>query len=234
LNSQAHLPADAVEVYSSSVCPRLFLTGQSFKAFVHITANPHSSNSVLVIFVDWLLCLTMTVTSEKVEGAKMPEKQEESEFEVIESSSNSRELGYDEKQTKKLVRKIDWSLLPFLALLYLLSFLDRTNIGNARLANLEKDLGMSGLDYNVALAVLFPFYVAAEIPSNTMMKRTRPSLWIPTIMLAWAVCCTLMGLVSSFGGLIAARAALGVAEGGLFPGVTVSVAHEATKGHLTI
>jgi hypothetical protein len=67
------------------------------------------------------------------------------------------------------------------------------------------------------LAIFFPFYVAAEIPSNMMMKRTRPSFWIPTIMVAWAVCTTLMGLVKSFGGLLAARAALGIAEGGLFP-----------------
>lgn len=79
---------------------------------------------------------------------------------------------------------------------------------------------MTGLDYNVALAVFFPFYVAAEIPSNMMMKATRPSFWIPTIMVAWGICCTLMGIVHNFAGLVAARAALGVAEGGLFPGVT--------------
>lgn len=83
--------------------------------------------------------------------------------------------GFDEKATKALLRKIDWTLIPFLALLYLLSFLDRTNIGNARLAGLEDDLGMDGLDYNVALAVFFPFYVLAEVPSNMAMKRFRPS-----------------------------------------------------------
>lgn len=58
--------------------------------------------------------------------------------------------GFDAAATKKLLRKCDKYLLPFLALLYLLSFLDRTNIGNARLANLEDDLNMSGLDYNVS------------------------------------------------------------------------------------
>jgi hypothetical protein len=58
--------------------------------------------------------------------------------------------GYDAAATKKLLWKCDKALLPFLALLYLLSFLDRTNIGNARLANLEADLGMEGLDYNVS------------------------------------------------------------------------------------
>lgn len=71
-----------------------------------------------------------------------------------------------------------------------------------------------------ALAIFFPFYVAVEPISNLMMKRMRPSLWIPSIMVAWGVCTTLMGLVTNFGGLLAARAALGIAEGGLFPGVT--------------
>ncbi|CBF84576.1 hypothetical protein AN8955.2 [Aspergillus nidulans FGSC A4] len=140
--------------------------------------------------------------------------------EELEQGFSSNGNGYDTVATKKLIRKIDFVLIPWLALLYLLSFLDRTNIGNARLAGLETDLNMSGLDYNVALAIFFPFYVAAEIPSNIMMKRSRPSLWIPSIMIAWAVVCSLMGLVQNYAGLLVARAALGIAEGGLFPGVT--------------
>ncbi len=69
-----------------------------------------------------------------------------------------------------------------------LSFLDRTNIGNAKLFNLQKDLNMpttgpNAIQYNHALAVFFPFYVAAEIPSNMMMKRLRPSLWLTIIMM---------------------------------------------------
>ncbi|KAF1814745.1 major facilitator superfamily transporter [Eremomyces bilateralis CBS 781.70] len=128
--------------------------------------------------------------------------------------------GFDKQQTKKLLRKIDWALIPFLALLYLLSFLDRTNIGNARLANLEADLGMKGLDYNVALAIFFPFYVAAEIPSNMMLKKTKPSIWIPSIMVFWGFLCCMMGLVTNKAGLLATRALLGISEGGLFPGVT--------------
>ncbi|EXJ79660.1 hypothetical protein A1O3_07940 [Capronia epimyces CBS 606.96] len=152
-------------------------------------------------------------------AVKVPPSRENED--MLESASTStQELGFDMKATKKLIRKLDWTLLPFLALLYLLSFLDRTNIGNARLDGLEKDLGMAGLNYNIALAVFFPFYVAAEVPSNLMMRRTRPSIWIPSIMVTWAICCSLMGIVHNFAGLLAARAALGIAEGGLFPGVT--------------
>jgi len=129
--------------------------------------------------------------------------------------------GWDAAATRKLLRKIDLALIPFLALLYLLSFLDRTNIGNARLDTLEKDLHLSKekLQYNTALSIFFPFYVAAEIPSNMAMKKFRPSLWIPAIMIAWAICTTLMGIVQNYAGLLVCRAALGIAEGGLFPGI---------------
>ncbi|KAH6677081.1 major facilitator superfamily domain-containing protein [Halenospora varia] len=128
-------------------------------------------------------------------------------------------------RTKTLLRKLDWHLVPFLSLLYLLSFLDRTNIGNAKLFNLQKDLhmpttGPKAIQYNAALAIFFPFYVAAEIPSNMMMKRLRPSLWLTIIMVAWAICTICMGFVKDFTGLMVVRAFLGVCEGGLFPGVT--------------
>ncbi|CEJ87846.1 Putative Major facilitator superfamily transporter [[Torrubiella] hemipterigena] len=129
--------------------------------------------------------------------------------------------GYNAKQTKMLLRKMDKALLPFLALLYLLSFLDRANIGNARLAGLETSLGMNGkYDYSIAVSIFFPFYVAAEIPSNIAMKRFRPSVWIPCIMLAWGFCTVMLGVVKNFMGLLIVRCFLGLAEGGLFPGIT--------------
>ncbi|KAM5350453.1 hypothetical protein ACJ41O_006958 [Fusarium nematophilum] len=134
---------------------------------------------------------------------------------------NASDEVYDQKATSRLLRKMDVHLLPFLALLYLLSFLDRANIGNARLAGLEKSLNMTGKwDYNIAVSVFFPFYVAAEIPSNLAMKRFRPSIWIPFIMVIWSAMTCVMGAVHNFEGLLATRMALGLAEGGLFPGIT--------------
>ncbi|KAK8055597.1 hypothetical protein PG993_000824 [Apiospora rasikravindrae] len=126
---------------------------------------------------------------------------------------------FDQKATKKLLRKLDWHLIPFMSLIYLLCFLDRTNIGNARLDNLEQDLHLRGLQYNDCLAILFPFYIAAEIPSNMMMKRLRPSVWLTFIMVAWSACMIGQGFVKDYSGLMATRVFLGVFEGGLFPGV---------------
>ncbi|KAK6579872.1 hypothetical protein PZA11_007580 [Diplocarpon coronariae] len=127
---------------------------------------------------------------------------------------------FNKADTKKLLRKLDLHLIPFLALIYLLCFLDRTNVGNARLVSLEKDLKMKGLDYNIALSLLFPFYVLAEIPSNLMLKRFRPSIWFTVIVVSWGLVMTCMGLVHNFSGLLACRAFLGLAEGGLFPGIS--------------
>jgi MFS family permease len=100
-----------------------------------------------------------------------------------------------------------------------LCFLDRTNIGNARLDHLEQDLKLKGLQYNDCLAILFPFYIAAEIPSNIMMKRIRPSIWLTFIMFFWSLSMICQGFVKNYSGLMATRVFLGVFEGGLFPGV---------------
>ncbi|KAF2787424.1 MFS general substrate transporter [Melanomma pulvis-pyrius CBS 109.77] len=120
---------------------------------------------------------------------------------------------------KKILRKMDLRLIPMLALLYLLSFLDRGNIGNAKIEGLVEDLKMSGSQYNWCLTVFFFTYAAFEVPSNLLLKKLRPSIWLPTIMVAWGIVMTLMGIVQNYHGLLIARIFLGVAEAGLFPGV---------------
>ena len=70
-----------------------------------------------------------------------------------------------------------------------------------------------------ALAVFFPFYIASEIPSNMILKKTKASIWSPFLIVSWGIVCTLMGVAQSYPGLMVARAFLGLAEGGLFPGV---------------
>ncbi|KAL8699845.1 MAG: hypothetical protein Q9224_001234 [Gallowayella concinna] len=120
---------------------------------------------------------------------------------------------------RRLLWKLDLRLIPWLCLLYLISFLDRTNIGNARLIHLEDDLNITGGQYNAALSLFFVSYSLAEPLTNILLKRLRPSVFIPAIMVAWGVCMTTMGLVHNFQGLMAARFFLGLAEAGLFPGI---------------
>ncbi|KAH7913268.1 major facilitator superfamily domain-containing protein [Hygrophoropsis aurantiaca] len=118
----------------------------------------------------------------------------------------------------RILRKLDWHLLPFVSLLYLLSFLDRSNVGNAKVAGMATDLNLIGYRYNIAAAVFF--VSVSYLPRNIALKLFRPSRWIPSIMVAWGLVMTLMCLVNSFRSLIAARIFLGLTEAGLFPGVT--------------
>merc|ERR1712230_161401 len=78
---------------------------------------------------------------------------------------------------RKLMRKVDLWLIPWLCLLYLLSFLDRSNIGNARLAGMEEDLDMGGHDYNNALTIFFISYALAEPITNVLLKRLTPRVF---------------------------------------------------------
>jgi len=120
---------------------------------------------------------------------------------------------------EKTLRKMDIRLIPMLAVLYLLSFLDRGNIGNAKIQGMQDDLKLTGQQYNMCATVFFFTYCAFEIPSNLLLKRFRPSIWLPSIMVAWGSVMTLMGLVHNYHGLLIARLFLGVAEAGLYPGV---------------
>jgi MFS family permease len=73
------------------------------------------------------------------------------------------------------------------------------------------------LQYNTALTLFFVPYTLLEVPSNIIMKLMRPSRWISLLMFSWGLVMTLMGLVNSYRGLLAARWFLGVAESGFFP-----------------
>jgi len=86
---------------------------------------------------------------------------------------------------KKLLRKCDLNVVPIISLLYMLAFLDRINIGNARIQGLELDLHMSGSDYNVALLVFFIPYILFEVPSNLIIRKLSPSTWLSLVMVCW-------------------------------------------------
>lgn len=121
-------------------------------------------------------------------------------------------------EEKKLMRKIDWALIPWLSVLYLLSFLDRSAIGNAKLYGLEKELHMKGPQFGIASSIFFFPYALFEVPSNILLKRLRPSVWFPLITCLVGICMMSQGLVNSYGGLLVARFFLGMTEAGLFPG----------------
>ncbi|KAI0824785.1 MFS general substrate transporter [Trametes gibbosa] len=129
----------------------------------------------------------------------------------------------DQERTKALTRRVLWKLdihvLPPLALLWLANFVDRTNIGNARIAGLERDTHLHGTQFNVALAIFYVSYILVELPSNWVLKKFKPSRWLPFLVAVWGTVTTLSGLVHNYSGLLAIRFFLGFCEGGLLPGI---------------
>ncbi|KAH0836758.1 major facilitator superfamily domain-containing protein [Lanmaoa asiatica] len=140
--------------------------------------------------------------------------------------------GVDER---KLMRKVDMRTVPWLAFLYLLAFLDRTSIGNAKLYSMEADLHLSDTQYLLTLTLFFISYAIFEVPSNVILKRLRPSIWLSTLMFLWGIMMVSLQTLAvswvrgyraittpSFDIVhpIAMRWLLGMFEAGLFPGVT--------------
>ncbi|KAF8922717.1 MFS general substrate transporter [Mucidula mucida] len=119
----------------------------------------------------------------------------------------------------KLMRKVDIYVIPWLALLYLLNFLDRGTIGNAKLYGLETDISISDNQYLIALTLFFFPYALFEPVSNVLLRRLKPSIWLSLMIFFWGVVTTLHGILHNYGGLLAVRIFLGVAEAGMYPGI---------------
>ncbi|KAF9890089.1 hypothetical protein FE257_006250 [Aspergillus nanangensis] len=135
---------------------------------------------------------------------------------------------------KALVSRLDRWIIPPVMLMYFFSFLDRVNIGNARLYGMEEDLQLSGDQYQIAVSILFVTYILSELPSNLVLRRFRPSRWLAFITTSWGIVATLTGIVQSYAGLLACRVILGALEGGLLPGLTVYLTMFYTKRELAL
>ncbi|RAH68261.1 putative MFS transporter [Aspergillus aculeatinus CBS 121060] len=111
---------------------------------------------------------------------------------------------------RKLMAKIDWHIVPCLCIMYLLAFLDRVNISNAAVLGLQKDLNIvTGTKYNTALTIFFVPYVLFEIPSNLLLKKLKPHVWLSLCMFGFGLVMICQGLVTSWGGLVTTRWFLG-------------------------
>ncbi|KAL6358995.1 hypothetical protein LRP88_09193 [Fusarium phalaenopsidis] len=118
----------------------------------------------------------------------------------------------------RLVRKLDWVILPMLWIMYWFNYLDRNAITVARLDNLEEELNLSSTEYQTCVSILFVGYILGQIPSNMLMTRLRPSLFMSGAMALWAVVSTLTAIAKDFKGLLLTRFFLGITEAPFYPG----------------
>lgn len=119
----------------------------------------------------------------------------------------------------KLMWKIDVCVVPPLALLYFLSFLDRVNISNAKVYGIEKALGLKGTQFNTCLTLFFVPYIFFEVFSNYALKFIKPHIWLSACILFFGAVSIGMGFSKNFGDLAACRFLLGIFESGTFPAI---------------
>jgi ACS family tartrate transporter-like MFS transporter len=120
--------------------------------------------------------------------------------------------------TSPLHRKIALRLIPFLMLLYMVSFLDRVNISFAALT-MNRDLGITDSFYGVAAGIFFLGYCACEVPANLMLARFGARRWLASLVFTWGLVTVSTAFVHGRSDYLVMRCLLGVVEAGFFPGV---------------
>ncbi|OAP64112.1 hypothetical protein AYL99_00084 [Fonsecaea erecta] len=148
-----------------------------------------------------------------------------SEFDHVEldptkSESSTEDIDWTEQEETAIRRKIDRRIVPLVTLLYLFCFLDRANIGNARIQGMAKDLDLVGYRFNWALSVFYIVYLLVEVPSNILLKHVGPRYYIPGLVFGFGLVSLCTAFVKNFNQLCVARAFLGVFEGGTMPGIS--------------
>jgi MFS family permease len=149
---------------------------------------------------------------------------------MSETAYASNEIADGPRIMKKIVRR----LIPFLCLLFVVNYLDRTNVAMAKLQMLG-DAHLTEASYGLGAGLFFIGYFLFEVPSNLILQRIGARRWIARIMISWGILSAMMMLVRGTASFYGLRFALGVAEAGFFPGIVFYLtawAPAARRSHL--
>ena len=119
---------------------------------------------------------------------------------------------------RRVIRKMDSRIVPLVTALYILAFLDRSNIGNARIAGMSDDLNLVGNDYQWLLTIFYITYILFEW-QTLMWKVVPPHMWLAFCVLGWGLIATAQSGTHNWAGMMACRFFLGISEAGFGPGI---------------
>ncbi|KAE8155203.1 major facilitator superfamily domain-containing protein [Aspergillus avenaceus] len=127
------------------------------------------------------------------------------------------EVVLDPKKERKLLMKLDCAFVPIIMLTYLSCFLDRSNIGNVKVAGMPEDIGASETQFSTAVSIFYVTYVLLESPWAVLMKKLTPRNILTGLCIVWSLATVFTGFVQNVAALYATRLILGACEAGLFP-----------------
>lgn len=126
---------------------------------------------------------------------------------------------HDPNEVRRIVRKIDFRLLPVLATIYSFALIDRVNLPNARIAGMDTDLSLStGSRYTLVTMIFFIPYVIFQFPANIVIRKLGACLWLSSLVCAWGVVTIGIGFNETWRDLLGCRVLLGILEAGFYPG----------------
>ncbi|KAI9497285.1 major facilitator superfamily domain-containing protein [Zychaea mexicana] len=154
-------------------------------------------------------------------------KGDETSSSSIEDSLRELPTSLDEIDPKieaSIRRKCDKRILTSVTLLYLFAFIDRTNIGNAKILGMQEDLDLERDNrMSICLTAFFITYILFEVPGNILVKKLGPKIALPAISFAFGLVTMCIGFCYNFGGLFAGRFFLGIAEAAIMPGISYTL-----------
>lgn len=140
----------------------------------------------------------------------------------VEKTSTTEDIQIDPVISATVTRRFDKRVVPWLFCLWLLAFVDRSNIGNARIDGLATDLKLgTGSKYNIALTVFYIPYILVDVPSNWLVKVVGGGRYLPALSVFWGLISMCTGFVKSYNALLAVRFLLGMMEGGMLGGMVL-------------
>lgn len=153
------------------------------------------------------------------EDEKRPSSHEASHYDIDESATSIPLI--DRHAEKRLLLKLDTYFVPIIMLVYLTCFLDRSNIGNVKVAGMPQDIGASPKQFSTAVSIFYATYVAFEPPWSIMMKWMTPRILLTSLCVVWSLTTIFTGFIHNVAGLYAVRLVLGACEAGLFPAMNL-------------
>lgn len=122
------------------------------------------------------------------------------------------------EEQKRIIRKVDFRLIPVLGCMYCVSLMDRTNLGVAMVAGMGVDLKLTGERYSLIVLLFFITYVALQPPATVILRKVGPRIFLPVIVVIWGAVMISFGFVKEWHTLLPLRLVLGIFEAGFFPG----------------
>ncbi|KAH8589341.1 major facilitator superfamily domain-containing protein [Bisporella sp. PMI_857] len=162
----------------------------------------------------------MHEASEKDTGPAVNKAESTSNSSKIEQVENASTIEWTAADEKRIRNKMDLRIVPTVFVLYILCFIDRANIGNARIQGMAKDLHLVGFRFNWALTIFYISYIAVEIPSNIILKIIGGRYYLPLLVVGFGLVSMCTAFIKNYHGLLACRFILGLTEGGMMPGIS--------------